>query len=94
MARKFIFKGCVYHLVRFNDSSFEIPLIQYVLVVREFPEVFPDDLPRVPPEREIDFDRYIILDTCLISIPPYRMAPSELKDLEEHLEDMIDKGFI
>ncbi|WMV07266.1 hypothetical protein MTR67_000651 [Solanum verrucosum] len=54
-ARKLVSKRCVYHLVRVNDSSVEIPLIQSVLVVKEFPEVFLDDLPGVPPKREIDF---------------------------------------
>ncbi|KAH0720138.1 hypothetical protein KY284_005168 [Solanum tuberosum] len=44
-ARKLVSKGCVYHLVRVNDSSVEIPLIQSVTVVKEFPEVFLDDLP-------------------------------------------------
>ncbi|WMV54457.1 hypothetical protein MTR67_047842 [Solanum verrucosum] len=50
-ARTLVSKGCVYHLVRVNDSSVEIPLIQSDSVVRQFPEVFPDDLPVVPPER-------------------------------------------
>ncbi|KAH0688918.1 hypothetical protein KY289_016276 [Solanum tuberosum] len=54
-ARKLVSKGCVYHLVRVNDSSIEIPPIQSVSVVKVFPGVFPDDLPRVPHEREIDF---------------------------------------
>ena len=54
-ARKLVSKGCVYHLVRVNNSSVEIPSIQSVSVVKEFPEVFRDHLPGVPPEREIDF---------------------------------------
>ncbi|KAH0728063.1 hypothetical protein KY284_003928 [Solanum tuberosum] len=90
-ARKLVSKGCIYHLVRVNDSSVEVPYIQSVPVVKEFPEVFPDDLPRVPPEREIDFGIDLLPDTCLISIPPYRMAPAELK---EQLEDLLEKGFI
>ena len=74
-------KGCIYHLVRVNDSSVEIPPIQSVSVIKEFPEVFPDALPEIPPEREIEFGIYLIPDTRPISIPPYRMAPAELKDL-------------
>ncbi|PBO41484.1 hypothetical protein CKX42_26525, partial [Escherichia coli] len=79
-ARKLVSKGCIYHLVRVHDSSVEIPYFQSVPIVREFPEVFPDDLPKVPPEREIDFGIDIIPDTRPISIPPYRMAPAELKE--------------
>ncbi|WMV10110.1 hypothetical protein MTR67_003495 [Solanum verrucosum] len=90
-ARKLTSKGCVYHLVRVSDSSAKIPHIQSVPVVKEFPEVFPDDLPRVPPEREIDFGMDLIPDTRPITIPPYRMAPAELK---EQLKDLLDKGFI
>ena len=52
---KLVSQGCVYHLVRVNDSSIEIPLIQLVPIVKEFPEVFPDDLLGVPIEREKDF---------------------------------------
>ncbi|KAH0689359.1 hypothetical protein KY289_016717 [Solanum tuberosum] len=80
--------------VRVNDSSVEIPHIQSVPVVKEFPEVFPDDLPGVPPEREIDFGVDLIPDTRPISIPPYIMALAELKELKEQLKDLLDKGFI
>ncbi|KAH0669635.1 hypothetical protein KY289_024128 [Solanum tuberosum] len=73
MARKLVSKGCVYHLVQVNDSSAEIPHIQSVAVVKEFQEVFPDYLPIVPPEREIDFG-IDLPDTRPISIPPYRMG--------------------
>ncbi|WMV50937.1 hypothetical protein MTR67_044322 [Solanum verrucosum] len=59
-----------------------------------FPEVFPEDLPGVPPEREIDFGIDLLPDTQPISIPPYRMAPAELKELKEQLKDFLDKGFI
>ncbi|KAH0722626.1 hypothetical protein KY290_005278 [Solanum tuberosum] len=50
-ARKMISKGCLYHLVWVKDSSSETPTLELVTVVNEFPEVFPEDLPKVPPER-------------------------------------------
>ena len=62
--------------------------------MREFLEVFLDDLPRIPPEQEIDFGIDLLLDTQHISIPPYRMAPTELKKLKAQLRDLLDKGFI
>ncbi|KAG5614600.1 hypothetical protein H5410_014424 [Solanum commersonii] len=68
-ARKLVFKGCIYHLVRVNDSSVETPHIQSVPVMSEFREVFPDDLLTIPPEREIDFSIDILLNTRHISIP-------------------------
>ncbi|KAH0784217.1 hypothetical protein KY290_003815 [Solanum tuberosum] len=74
--------------------NFETPTLESVLVVNEFPEVFPEDLPGVPPEREIHFGIDLLPDTQPISIPPYRMAPAELKELKEKLKDLLDKGFI
>ncbi|KAH0746273.1 hypothetical protein KY285_007930 [Solanum tuberosum] len=89
-----ISKGYLYHLVWVKDSNSETPTLESVLVVNGFPEVFPEDLPRVPPKREIDFGIDLLPDTQPISIPPYRMAPAELKKLKEQLKDLLDKGFI
>ncbi|XP_070012869.1 uncharacterized protein [Nicotiana sylvestris] len=61
----------------------EPPALQSVPIVREFPEVFPDDLPGLPPERIIDFGIDLMPGTQPISIPPYRMAPAELNELRE-----------
>nr|XP_009775700.1 PREDICTED: uncharacterized protein LOC104225568 [Nicotiana sylvestris] len=72
----------------------EPPTLQSVPVVREFPEVFPDDLPGLPPEKIIDFGIDLMPNTQPISIPPYRMAPAELNELREQLKDLLDKGFI
>src|SRR5687767_8837761 len=89
-----ISKGCIYHLVRVRDVKSEVPPLESVPVVNEFPDVFPNDLPGIPPEREIDFGIDLLPDTRLIYIPPYRMAPAELKELKEQLKDLLDKGFI
>ncbi|KAH0682694.1 hypothetical protein KY285_022193 [Solanum tuberosum] len=93
-ARELVSKGCVYHLVRVNDSSVEIPHIHSVVVVKEFPEVFPDDFAGVPLEREINYSIDILLDTRPISIPLYSMSPAELKELKEQLKYLLEKGFI
>lgn len=63
-------------------------------MVNDFLEVFPDDLPSVPVNREIDFGIELVPDTHPISIPPYRMALVDLKELSEQLKDLLDKGFI
>ena len=85
-----ISKGYLYHLVRVKDSNSETPTLESVPVVNEFPE----DLPKVPLEREIDFGIDLLLDTQPISIPPYRIALAELKELKDNLKDLLDKGFI
>ncbi|KAL0447300.1 UNVERIFIED_CONTAM: RNA-directed DNA polymerase [Sesamum latifolium] len=68
------------------------PGVLEVPVVREFPDVFPEELPGLPPHREVDFEIETIPGAAPISIAPYRMAPSELKELKKQLEELLDKG--
>ncbi|KAH0693675.1 hypothetical protein KY285_020772 [Solanum tuberosum] len=84
-------KDTMTDLIELDMVDFDVILVH---IVKEFPEVFPYDLPGVPPEREIDFGIDVLPDTGPISIPPYRMAPAELKELKEQLKDLLDKGFI
>ena len=81
-----IYKGYLYHIVRVKDLGSP--------VVKVFPEVFPDDLAEILPEREIDFGIDLMLDTQTISSPPYWMTSVELKELKSQLKDLLDKGFI
>ncbi|XP_070020359.1 uncharacterized protein [Nicotiana sylvestris] len=82
-ASKMIRKGCIYHLVRVADTTSEVSAPEFVPVVNEFLEVFPDELPGIPLDREIGFGIDVLPDTQPISIPPYRMAPAELRELKE-----------
>ncbi|KAL0411398.1 UNVERIFIED_CONTAM: Retrovirus-related Pol polyprotein from transposon [Sesamum latifolium] len=68
--------------------------ISDIPIVREFSDVFPEDLPGLPPHREVDFEIETIPGAAPISIAPYRMAPLELKELKKQLEELLDKGFI
>ena len=75
--------------VRDNGSRLEdIP------VVREFSDVFSEDLVGIPPNREIDFQIELAPGTEPISKAPYRMAPSKLKELKVHMEELVSKGFV
>ncbi|XP_070002123.1 uncharacterized protein [Nicotiana sylvestris] len=93
-ARRMVKKGCLSYLAYVHDSSTEVPSMDSMPVVWEFQAVFPADLPGVPPDRDIDFYIDLSLGTQPISIPSYRMAPPELKELKEQLHDLLDKGFI
>ena len=93
-ANKMMSKRLLCHLVSVNDLYNDILFIDSVHVVNDFQDVFPDDLPGVPPRREIDFGIDLEPDTKPISIPPYEMAPAELKELKLQLQDLTDKGFI
>ena len=56
--------------------------------------MFPADLPCMPPDRDIDFCIDLEPGTRPISIPPYRMAPAELRELKAQLQELLGKGFI
>ena len=62
--------------------------------MRKFQDVFPDELPGLPPHREFDFFIKVYPGTDPISVFPYRMAPFELKELKTQLEELLSKGFI
>nr|GEZ29233.1 hypothetical protein [Tanacetum cinerariifolium] len=65
-----------------------------IRVVRDFPEVFPDDLSGLPPVREIEFRIDLILSALPVVKSPYRLAPSETLDLSNQLKELQEKGFI
>ncbi|KAB2624761.1 S ribonuclease [Pyrus ussuriensis x Pyrus communis] len=68
--------------------------IEDVRVVRHFPDVFPEDLPGLPPDRDVDFTVELLPGTNPISLTPYRMAPAKLRELKVQLQELVDKGFI
>ncbi|GJV82038.1 reverse transcriptase domain-containing protein [Tanacetum coccineum] len=85
-ARTLISHGCQGFLASVMDTSLESPNIENLSVVREFADVFPDELPGLPPAREIEFGIELIPGAEPISKAPYRMAPVELKELKEQLQ--------
>jgi len=64
------------------------------LVVREFSDVFPEDVPGLPPPREIEFSIDLVPGAGPISITPYKMAPAELVELKKQIEKLLEKQFI
>jgi hypothetical protein len=71
-----------------------IPEIQDISEVCEFPDVFPKDLPGLPPERDVEFVIELKPVTAPISRRSYRMPPNELAELKAQLKDLLEKGFI
>ncbi|GKG17051.1 hypothetical protein Tco_0362008, partial [Tanacetum coccineum] len=65
-----------------------------IVVVRDFPDVFPDDLSGLPPLREIEFRIDLIPRAVPIAKTPYRLAPSQLEELSGQLKELQDKVFI
>src|ERR1051325_7616566 len=74
--------------VKGKSKSDEMP------VVNEFPEVFPEDVSELPPEREVEFTIDLIPGTSPVSMAPYRMSTYELSELKKQLEELLEKKFI
>ena len=71
-----------------------MPDLEDVPVVRDFPDVFPEELPGVPPDKDVEFVIDLIPGTVPISRRPYKMAPLELAELKKQLDESLKKGFI
>ncbi|GJX15230.1 hypothetical protein Tco_0206988 [Tanacetum coccineum] len=63
-------------------------------VVREFLKVFPEDLPGLPPVRQVEFQIDLTSGATLVARAPYRLAPSEMQELSNQLQELSDQGFI
>ncbi|GJR60623.1 reverse transcriptase domain-containing protein [Tanacetum coccineum] len=93
----YIDKGCQVFLVQMmKKEETEIPerRIKDVPVVRNFPKVFPKDLPGLPSTRQVEFHIELIPGAAPVARAPYRLAPAEMKELAEQLKELSDKGFI
>jgi hypothetical protein len=92
-------KGFLVQLPRKVDLSGEVHAVQAkalskIPVVSEFPDIFPDDLPGLPPDRDVEFKIELLPGTTPISRRPYRMPPNELAELKVQLNELLKKGLI
>ncbi|GJY37944.1 putative reverse transcriptase domain-containing protein [Tanacetum coccineum] len=92
--QKYIDQGCQVFLIQMmKEEKTEIleRRIEDVPVVRDFPEVFPEDLPGLPPTRQVEFHIELIPGAAPVARAPYRLAPAEMKELAEQLKELSDK---
>ena len=90
---KLIRDGCEAYLAFSTTDEGSKRELSEVPVVQDFQEVFPDELPGLPPRRGAEFTIELLPGTRPISKAPY-LAPNELKELKAQLEELIEKGFI
>ena len=83
--RRLLRKGCETFLALVLDSKRGQIELENILVVNDFPDVFPEELLGIPPIREVDLSIEILPGTAPTSKAPYRMAPTELKELKIQL---------
>ncbi|GJX29153.1 putative reverse transcriptase domain-containing protein [Tanacetum coccineum] len=96
--RKYIQKGCQVYLAQVTckkteDQSKEKQL-EDIPIVQEFLEVFLEDLPRLPPARQVEFQIDLVPGAAPIAQALYRLAPAELQELSTQLQELSDRGFI
>ncbi|KAA3475012.1 Gag protease polyprotein [Gossypium australe] len=94
VAEKLVRKGCEAYLVYVSVSDSEDSSVGNIRTIKDFLDVFPEELLRLLPNREIEFGIELLLGTALVSITPYRMAPKEFKKLKPQLQELLDHGFI
>ncbi|KAD6796220.1 hypothetical protein E3N88_07116 [Mikania micrantha] len=93
-AHKCLRKGHTAVIALITEKPVTEKRIEDIPVVCEFPEVFPEDLPGLPPIRQVEFRIDLTPDAAPIARAPYRLAPSEMQELSTQLQELLDKGFI
>ena len=93
-ARRFLRKSCEAFLAFVLDPKRGQVNLEDIHVTKEFPDVFPEELPGFPPEIEVDMSIKVVQGMTPIYRAPYRMALTELKELKTQLQELLDKGFV
>ncbi|GKB31188.1 putative reverse transcriptase domain-containing protein [Tanacetum coccineum] len=97
-AQMYLLNGCDVFLAHITTketkNKSEGKQLEDMPIVRDFLEVFPEDLPGIPPSRQVEFQIVLVPGAAPIALAPYRLAPSEIKELAEQLQELSNKGFI
>ncbi|GJW51197.1 putative reverse transcriptase domain-containing protein [Tanacetum coccineum] len=97
-AQKYMEKGFPIFLAHITakevEDKSEKKRLEDVPIVQDFPKVFPEDLPGLPPTRQVEFQIDLVPGAAPVARAPYRLAPSEMKELSEQLKELSNKGFI
>ncbi|XP_071728330.1 uncharacterized protein [Rutidosis leptorrhynchoides] len=92
-ARKSIAKGCDTFLAYVINAKKEKNTVADIPVVRDFPEVFPDELPGLSPVREVEYRIELMPGSTPMAKAPYRLAPSEIRDMMTQIQDLLDRYY-
>ncbi|KAI3825582.1 hypothetical protein L1987_07073 [Smallanthus sonchifolius] len=93
-AQKRLRKGHIVIFALVAEQPSEEKKIDDIPIIRDNPEVFPEDLPGLPPYRQVKFQTNLAPGAVPIARAPCRLAPSELQELSTQLQELLDKGFI
>ena len=92
--RKMVWKGCEAYLAYVIDTVKARSSVSDIPTVSDFPDMFTEQLPGLPPSREIEFAIDVVPGSIPTSVTPYGMSPVELKELKLQLQELLEKGFI
>ncbi|GJS21280.1 putative reverse transcriptase domain-containing protein [Tanacetum coccineum] len=96
--QKYLLKGSHVFLAHVTtkeiEDKSEKKRLEDVPIVKDFPDVFPEDLPGLPHTRQVEFHIDLVPGAAPVARAPYRLAPSEMKELADQLQELSDKGFI
>ncbi|GJX97596.1 putative reverse transcriptase domain-containing protein [Tanacetum coccineum] len=93
-ARKYIKRDCHLFLAHVPEKKPKEKQLEDVLVIRDFPEMFPDDLPGLPSSRQVEFRIDLVSGVAPVARAPYRLAPYKMRELSVQLKELLEKGFI
>ncbi|GKA39466.1 putative reverse transcriptase domain-containing protein [Tanacetum coccineum] len=92
--KRYISRGCQIFIIQVMEKKSDEKRLEDIPIVREFPDVFPEDLPGLPPVRQVEFQIDLIPGAAPVARAPYRLAPSEMQELSNQLQELADRGFI
>ncbi|GJR36896.1 reverse transcriptase domain-containing protein [Tanacetum coccineum] len=85
---RYISRGCQVFMIQVMEKKSDEKRLEDIPVVKEFPDVFPEDLPGIPPVRQVEFQIDLIPGAAPIARTPYRLAPSEMQELSNQLQEL------
>nr|GEY48466.1 putative reverse transcriptase domain-containing protein [Tanacetum cinerariifolium] len=91
---RYISKGCQVFIAQVMEKKSDEKRLENILVVKEFLDVFPEELPGLPPVRQVEFQIDLIPEAAPVARAPYRLAPSEMQELSNQLQELADRVFI
>ncbi|GJU55577.1 putative reverse transcriptase domain-containing protein [Tanacetum coccineum] len=91
-ASKYIERGHQLFVAHVTEKEPKEKRLEDVPMIRDFPEVFPDDLPGLPPPRQVEFKIELVPGAAPVARAPYRLAPSELKELADQFQELSEKA--
>ncbi|GJR44913.1 putative reverse transcriptase domain-containing protein [Tanacetum coccineum] len=92
--KRYISRGCQVFVAQVMEKKSDDKRLEDILVIREFPEIFPEDLPGLPPVCQVEFQIDLFPRAALVARAPYRLDPLEMQELSDQLPELADRGLI